>query len=319
MKCYVYLFLLLSAAVLQAGVGYDYYLTGNPTDSTATPQPGLVLMGGGRDVNDAFRWMIQRANGGDFVVLRVTGGDGYHPYVWALGDVDSVETLVIKNAMGASDPFVIDRVRKAEAVFIAGGDQSDYMRLWAGTPLQAAMQEAAARAPFGGTSAGLAVLGQYIYTGQRGSVTSDQALRNPYHPFVTLAPALVNIPAMRGFITDSHFTQRERMGRVVTFLARLVEDAWSAQVNAIGVDEQIAVLITPDGIGQVVGNTSIGAAYVLRSNGRPETCDPRIPLTYRGLGGFRLPVGSTFNFTEFTGTGAVPFGVSAVNGALLLN
>jgi cyanophycinase len=311
-------FLLSLSSLLQAAPGYDYYLTGNPSDATPTPQPGLVLMGGGTDVNDAFRWMIQRANGGDFVVLRVSGSDGYNPYIWALGNVDSVETFVIKSESGASDPFVLDRVRNAEAVFIAGGDQSDYMRLWAGTPLQAAMQEAAARAPFGGTSAGLAVLGQYVYTGQRGSVTSEEALRNPYHPFVTLAPALLNIPSLRGFITDSHFTQRSRMGRLVTFLARLVEDAWTGQANGIGVDEQIAILITPDGVGQVVGNTSIGSAYVIRSNGRPDICDPRVPLTYRNLAAFRLPVGSSFDFNTFTGTGARPFSISAFNGALLL-
>ncbi|MFN0107080.1 MAG: cyanophycinase [Bryobacteraceae bacterium] len=316
MKCSL---VLLITTALQAAIGYDYYLTGNPADSTATPQPGLVLMGGGTDVNEAFRWMIQRSGGGDFVILRATGSDGYNPYVWALGNVDSVETFVIKTSAAASDPFILKRVRKAEAVFIAGGDQSDYMRLWSGTPLQTAMQEASARIPFGGTSAGLAVLGQWVYTGQRGSVTSDQALRNPYHPLVTLAPALLSIPGLQGYITDSHFSQRDRMGRLVVFLARLVEDSWTPQANGIGVDEQVAILLTPDGIGQVVGNTTIGSAYVLRSTARPELCDPRQPLTFRGLLGYRLPVGSSFNFATGVGTGVVPFGVSAVNGVLVLN
>src|SRR5678816_157662 len=41
-------------------------------------------------------------------------------------------------------------------------------------------------APVGGTSAGLAVLSQFIYTGAIGSVTSSQALANPFHRYVTL-------------------------------------------------------------------------------------------------------------------------------------
>jgi cyanophycinase len=223
---------------------------------------------------------------------------------------------VIKKAEAASDPFVVDRVRKAEAIFIAGGDQWDYMRLWQGTPLQQAMQEVAQRAPFGGTSAGLAVLGQWVYTAQRGSVTSDQALANPYHRFLTLAPGLFNINALQGVITDSHFTQRDRMGRLVTFLARIVEDAWAPQATGIGVDEATAVTLLPNGDAQVMGT---GRAFAIRTTVAPERCDPGVPLTIRQVNGIRAPSGSTFSLNTLSGTGVTPISVQAINGVVTIN
>ena len=78
-------------------------------------------MCGGTDVDAAFRWMIGKAGGGDFVVIRATGTDAYNPYIYGLGTVDSVETVIIKNRAAASDAFVMDKIRNAEALFIAGG------------------------------------------------------------------------------------------------------------------------------------------------------------------------------------------------------
>ena len=51
--------------------------------------------------------------------------------------------------------------------FIAGGDQANYINFWMGTPVQTAMNDAIRRSvPIGGTSAGLAVMGEYLYTAQ---------------------------------------------------------------------------------------------------------------------------------------------------------
>src|ERR1700722_17875266 len=103
---------------------------GNPQDVVTHPTPGLVLMGGGADVDDAFRWMIQKSGGGDFLVLRASGTDAYNPYIYGMGGVNSVKTLVLKERAASSDAFVLDTINKAEAIFIAGGDQAKYMDLW---------------------------------------------------------------------------------------------------------------------------------------------------------------------------------------------
>lgn len=58
------------------------------------------------------------------------------------------------------------------------------------------------------------VLGQFIYTAQSGSATSDEALKNPYQQDITLGTAFLQTsPFLKGVIGDTHFYQRDRMGR----------------------------------------------------------------------------------------------------------
>ena len=71
----------------------------------------------------------------------------------------------------------------------------------------------------GGTSAGLAVLSQFIYTGALGSVTSSQALANPFHRYVTLDRDLFQSSLGVTKLYDSHFVTRDRMGRSLVFLS----------------------------------------------------------------------------------------------------
>src|ERR1051325_6452442 len=75
----------LAAPLYAAGKtkdGFTAFIVGNAADAQPSPNltPGLVLMGGGTDVDAAFQWMCQRAGGGDFVVIRTSGTDAYNPY-----------------------------------------------------------------------------------------------------------------------------------------------------------------------------------------------------------------------------------------------
>ncbi len=135
---------------------YQYFRTGNANDMQTKTQPGFALMGGGDDLDDAFKWMCDRAGGGDFVVLRASGDENYNPYIQGLCKLNSVATIILKSREAAKDPFVADAIRHAEAVFIAGGDQAHYINWWMDTPVQQALNEAIQRGvPIGGTSAGL--------------------------------------------------------------------------------------------------------------------------------------------------------------------
>jgi cyanophycinase-like exopeptidase len=144
---------------------YQYHVVGNPDDVRTRTRPGLVLEGGGRDIDESFLWMIERSGGGDFVVIRATGTDAYNPYIAGMRTpgglkADSVATLIIPSREAAFDPFVIETIRNAEALWIAGGDQAHYVIHWKGTPVIDAIHAVIARgAPVGGTSSGLAVMG----------------------------------------------------------------------------------------------------------------------------------------------------------------
>ena len=86
------------------------------------------MMGGGSDLDEAFAWLCKRGNGGDFLILRATGDDDYNSYVNKLCQANSVATLIIPNREAAEDPAVAEIIRKAEVIFIAGGDQANYLR-----------------------------------------------------------------------------------------------------------------------------------------------------------------------------------------------
>ncbi len=299
-----------------AGKPYQHFVVGDGSN-VVLPKPAhptLVLMGGGPDVDAAFKWMIQKGGGGNFVVIRATGTDAYNPYIYEMGGVRSVETLIVPSRDAASDPFVLERIRNAEAVFIAGGDQSDYMRYWKDTPLETALQELAGRnVPLGGTSAGLAVLGQFIYTGENQSVTSPEALANPYNKNVTLGRDFLALPAMGRVITDSHLDTRDRLGRLVAFLGRIVKDGWSGTARGIGVGVETALLVE-NGQARRVG---LGSVYFMQTVGLPQVCAPKTPLTYRNVGVQRLSGAGTFDLNNWAGYGSTTnYAISAVEGML---
>ena len=263
---------------------YSLGKIGSQEDSKVASEAGLVLMGGSTDVDQAFRWMIEKSGGGDFVVIRVTGGSAYNSYINSLGNVNSVETLRIDSRNAANDERVFETLKNAEAVFIAGGDQSNYLRFWEDTKVEEALQYLIhdKKIPIGGTSAGCAIMGEFVYTGENGSIISSEALANPFDERLTVRKSsLINHPLLKNTITDQHFSERSREGRLVAFMARLKSQVGENQsVRAIAVDERTAVLIDKDGGLAIAGENQ---AMFLEENdfmASPEILTSDSPLTW---------------------------------------
>jgi cyanophycinase-like exopeptidase len=167
--------------------------------------------------------------------------------------------------------------------------------------VQTALDDAAARGvPIGGTSAGSNVLSQLTYSAEdtSGAVSSD-VLANPYSSEISLDKNFLSVPSLsrsqpvaaqaalpylENTIVDPHFFERDRMGRTVTFLARLVEDPQWTPPSApggptplsgtmdIGIDQSTALLIdtvtntlTTAGDATVIGNSPTNHFYAARS------------------------------------------------------
>jgi cyanophycinase len=290
---------------------YRYFRVGNTAQATVTLRAGYALMGGGKDLDEAFQWLCGRAPGGDLLVLRASGDDDYNPYIKGLCKLNSVATLILPNRAAAMDPFAAQAIRDASVLFIAGGDQANYINFWQGTPVQDALNGAIRRGvPIGGTSAGLAVLGEYAYTAQGDrpddkDLDSRTAIANPFGPRITLVHRFLNISILDGIITDSHFAKRNRMGRLLVFIARLNAPRGSPQlmpsppVRGLGIDEGAAVLVEPDGAARVIGRGR-GAWFV------SETTPPQFPDSGRPMasGQFdvqRVTPGHAFNLRTWTG------------------
>ncbi|HEY0660096.1 MAG TPA: cyanophycinase [Lysobacter sp.] len=308
--------LIATSAFAAKKPAYSYFRVGNAADVAPTPQPGVVLMGGSTDVDAAFQWLCQRGGNGDFLVIRATGTDAYNPYIQDLcPGMNSVATLIIPNTTAANHPTVADLLSKAEAVWIAGGDQSNYINFWTGTPVQATLNALiASGVPVGGTSAGLNVLTQFVYTAQASQgATSSQALADPFNRYMTFGRDFANLPVLAGVIGDPHFGARDRMGRDLAFLCRIAANGWSAAPRAIAVDEQTALLVDAQGTASVVGS---GNVYFLRAPGLPERCSSRTPLTYRNIAVDRIRAGDGFNLPTWQRSGGSGYAVSAEAGVL---
>ena len=283
---------------------YRYFRAGNANDVTTKTQAGFALMGGGKDLDAAFRWMCQRAGGGDFLILRATGTDAYNPYIQDLCHLNSVATLVIPNRAAANDPFVAETMSKAEAIFISGGDQANYINFWQGTPVQAQLNAAIQKGiPIGGTSAGLAVQGEYIYSAQNDppdgpDLSSKMALSNPFIPRVVIAHAFLDDPALKDTITDTHFVTRDRMGRLLVFMARIQADHSLPSVKGIGIDEKTAALMDPEGHATIVGS---GAAYFISTSDKAAVLKDGAPLTMQRIDVQKVLPGGSFDVHAWSG------------------
>jgi len=304
-------------------------VVGDAADVGGATVGGTVLMGGGPDVDAAFRWMIAKAGGGDFLVLRASGTNAYNAYVYGFGGLNSCETLLLNSRALANEPLVEAKIRAAEAVFIAGGDQADYVNFWKDTRVEDALNYVrnVKRCPVGGTSAGNAIAGRIYFGALLSTISSAQALANPYDANVTLGrDDFLDLPFLANTITDTHFDNPDRRGRLVAFLARMSQD-YGIVPRGVGVEEATAVCIEPDGLGRVLGR---GAAHFLQQNGPanpPERCQPNTPLDWnrnrQAVAVYRVAgtaAGThTFDFATWTGTGGTAQYFSVAQGTLQVN
>ena len=286
------------------------YLTGNADDVRPRLHgPAYHLQGGGDDVAAAMQWMIDKVRGCegceaklDVVVLRSSGADGYNDFIYKMNGVDSVETLVIKDRADSESKAVRDTVKNAEVVFFAGGDQCNYVRYFKGTEVERAVEHTEARGGgVGGTSAGLAILGDVAYDAcSGGSAQSSASLANPYHADVTFTYDFFDWPVLRGVITDTHFVERDRMGRLFVFIARQLKDKRYRRINGLAVERETSVVVDKRGAARVMGK---GPVYLVLGDHTPELCEPGKPLTFSDYKLWKFSTGDTFDLKHRPKTG----------------
>ena len=277
--------MLLAAALALACAGPavaadpGHYLLGDPAAKTpGKPSPGLLLMGGGDRNFDALRWFMKKAGNGHIVVLRASqGGEIGEEFFNEVGGIKSVETFVFNDRDASNDPKIIAALKRADGIFIGGGDQSRYVRYWRGTPVAAALDaHVKAGKPLGGTSAGLAMLGEYLYGAMDGgSQISPRALADPLGADNTIETGFLQLALLKGVLTDTHFSERNRLGRLIAFVAK-AESMAGRPILGLGVDEDAAVAVEGDGSARVYA-TAPGAGATVVKLAKPSQ-DPRFDV-----------------------------------------
>ena len=304
--------------------GVNLGRVGASADKVTTTSGGFVLMGGGTDVDAAMQWMINKSGGGDVVVLRSTGTNGYNSYLYGLGTVNSVQTLLIDSTSEGDNACVAQTIRNAEMVFIAGGNQQNYVDYFKGRAVGDALNYLinTKRVPIGGTSAGMAIMGQYYHPG--GAAEGTATLSNP--TAVAIGNNFLNIGLLANVVTDTHFAQRARQPRQVSFMASTMYNygvQWQA-IRGISADEATAFALDVNGVGKVFGTNSV---HFVKATNSPEVLAAGSALTWN-RGGQALHVvevkgtsngTNTFDVTTWTGTGGTVHYWSVNNGSMTIN
>jgi cyanophycinase len=256
-----------------------YPRLGNPEDDARPSHgPGLIFSGGHGHVWAAFRWAHKKIGGnaskraGDVVIIRATQDNSYSSQFMRAARFNSAQTLAIPpDATEQELREAAEIVSKAELVFFAGGQQSRYLS-WRGSPLMDAVQGVYDRGGVvGGTSAGLALMGDCVLGGTGVSsddLTTQALLKNPEPGRRALVRGVFDFSAVKDIFTETHFRQRNRFGRLAVLLAEM------KGVLGVAVDERTALLVDGDGTAHVVRNAHGGGdAYVVEADPRSSSED----------------------------------------------
>ncbi len=326
MKYLLYLVVfIISSNSTTFGQSYTSYFTGNANDLTTSPKGGVCLMGGASEDDNAMSWFLQQANGGDILVLRASGSDGYNNYMYSglSVNVNSVETIVFNNSSASNEAYIHQKIQQAEAIWFAGGDQWNYISYWRNNAIDSLINEAISsrNIVIGGTSAGMAIQGGFYFSAENGTVTSSTALSNPLNNNVTVdSLPFISNQYLSDVITDTHYDNPDRKGRHLVFLARILID-FGIAAKGIACDEYTAVCIDTNGIAKVFGDypTYNDNAYFIQTNCEltdviPENCSSGNPLDWN-LGNEAIKVykvkgtangSNTFDLNDWkSGTGGV--------------
>ena len=257
-------------------------------------EPGLLIaIGGAEDKTREraiLRFFVDAAGGAEahIVVLATASevaetGERYNDLFYEIQPEATVEVLKVLTREDAleADPDIFDLLEYATGLFITGGNQIRLSSILGGTALAAAIHRRhAAGMVVAGTSAGASLLSTHmIALGESGAT--------PRRRLVHLAPGLGLAPEV---VIDQHFRRRDRLGRLLTALS------YNPAPVGLGVDEDTAAVIQPDGTLRVIGS---GAVTVVDAAGLHFTDSHAIsrgePVAMLGLRLHVLTAGCTYD------------------------
>lgn len=172
-------------------------------------------------------------------------------------------------------------LREATSIFITGGNQLRLSTIIGGTPVAKLIRSLNAHGVHvAGTSAGAAIMSEHMIAGGASGPT-------PRQNGVTMAPGL---GLTNKIIIDQHFSQRDRIGRLMTALS------YNPFVSGVGIDENTAAFIDPEGLLEVLGS---GAVTILDpaelSHSSMANTRQEEPITLIGMKLHVLASGAQYN------------------------
>jgi len=212
-----------------------------------------MLVGGGSESdasygwsNEPYQWCVDQSINKRVAILSYDHNDSdqWLPnYFKNLGAVES-QNIEVADRDEALLTSTYELLMGFDVFFFKGGNQARYYENYKDTEVSRAIVDKFNEGGvISGTSAGLAILSEVIFTAERGSVFPDETLANLEDDDLVLRDDFVSI--LEGAIVDSHFIERGRFGRLIPFLGKWYLDN-QEQLLGIGVDDRTAVCIASD-------------------------------------------------------------------------
>ncbi len=270
-------------------------------------QGSILMVGGGGEnygawSDEPYGWFVEKAGYGKIINIDVDEASDWYPtYFVSLGANITSYNLQIATVSEANSFIIYQELLSADGIFIEGGDQWAYISTWKNTYVQSAIQSVYENGgAIGGTSAGLAVLGEVVFDGEHGSLTSDQAAYNPYHYRVSMTDDFLDI--LPGVFTDSHFNDRGRLTRLTVMLARRNQDN-DENLLGIGVEYKTAFCVDENMIGTVYGEM---VTIIHQSDSSEIQCIANEPPRFTNIVFNQLLDGDQYDLSsrEFVGAGS---------------
>ncbi|NTV80144.1 MAG: cyanophycinase [Candidatus Aminicenantes bacterium] len=243
--------------------------------AAARPNGYLFIVGGGDRDEPLMRRYVELAKGygtGRFVIFTMASGVPHEvgPELvaefkkYGVTDVAYYQ-LTREEAMDSAALKILDGV---SAVWFSGGDQARQTAVLLGTPLHKRMLELYAQGCLiGGTSAGAAVMSEFMITGderrtenKEGTwevIWADNILHSEGFGFV------------RNAVIDQHFVTRHRHNRLISVVLE------NPTLVGVGIEESTAVLVRPDGKYEVLGEGQV-VIYDARRAKTARSADGRL-------------------------------------------
>ena len=216
----------------------------------------LFIMGGGDRPPSLMQSLVKTAalKEKDYVVVLPMSSEAPDTaYYYFKADLQAVCKNAIVNFNFAKAKEYhngwLDSLENAKLIFITGGDQERFMNIVINTPVYNAIQIAYRKgAMIAGTSAGAAVMSQYMITGRELTDTAyHPTFRKIEHKNIELKQGLGLI---NNAIIDQHFVARSRYNRLLSALAA------HPTIACIGIDEATAIIVQQNKV-KVCGRSQV--------------------------------------------------------------
>ena len=213
----------------------------------------LVIIGGAEDKYNErriLRKFMKLAGGAEARIVLVPvasdypefSADVYTQAFRKLG-LPQISVLRATSRQEVAEANAEEILRDATGVFISGGDQMRLASVLGGTNF-ARLLEAKVRSGavvLAGSSAGAAGMSASM-------IVRGEAGAHPKKHGVRLSPGL---GILQNIIIDQHFSERDRLSRLITAVS------YNPRQLGLGIDENTAVILSPDGTLEVYGEGTI--------------------------------------------------------------